>query len=213
MSKSGKYKPIHLIGFGFTSLACGLFSILDVGSSTGEWVGFQLLLSIGAGFTMISILPVIQASLPESYVATATSTFAFVRNFGFVWGITIPSVIFNAQIDRNLHWVDDDAIRHSMSDGKAYGYAGTGAINRLPLNVKESVQDVYASALSALWQAAAAMAALGFFLVFAERSLELKMDLETDFGMEDSSVPEKDVDGGQATMVDGGKERHGGSTE
>ncbi|KAH6666345.1 major facilitator superfamily-domain-containing protein [Halenospora varia] len=191
MSKFGKYKPIHLVGFGFTAIACGLLSILDVGSPTVEWVFFQLILAIGAGFTMISILPVIQASLPESYVATATSTFAFVRNFGFVWGITIPSVIFNAQINRNLHWVNDDNVRLQLTNGGAYGYAGTGAIGRLPNDVKAEVQDVYSSAMKAMWQAAAAMAALGFFLVFAEQNLELKMDMETDFGMaEPTSSPD-----------------------
>lgn len=184
MSKFGKYKPIHWVGFGFTAIACGLLSVLDAGSSKAECVCFQLILAIGAGFTMISILPVIQASLPDSYVATATSTFAFVRNFGFVWGITIPSVIFNAQVSRNLHWVNDEAIRLRLGNGGAYGYAGTGSINQLPADIKIEVQNVYDSALKAMWQAAAAMASLAFFLVFLEQNLELKMDMETDFGME-----------------------------
>ncbi|KAJ0121092.1 hypothetical protein J7T55_008253 [Diaporthe amygdali] len=185
MSKFGRYKPIHWVGFGFTSVACGLLAILTATSSRAAWVCFQLLLSIGAGFTMISILPVIQASHPESYLATATSTFAFVRNFGFVWGITIPSVIFNAQVNRNLFWVEDDAVRQQLRDGGAYGYAGTGLINGLEPVVKEQVFDVYSSALKAVWEAAAAMAGVAFFLVFLEQSLELKMDQETEFGMEE----------------------------
>ncbi|OTA56914.1 major facilitator superfamily MFS_1 [Hypoxylon sp. EC38] len=185
MSKFGKYKPIHWTGFGFTAVACGLLSILSASSPKVEWVFFQLILAIGAGFTMISILPVIQACLPDSYVATATSTFAFVRNFGFVWGITIPSVIFNSQVDRNLHWVEDSDIRAQLSNGGAYGYAGTDAIHGLPSNVRSQVQGVYESALQALWQAAAAMAGVGFFLVFLEQNIELRMDIETDFGLED----------------------------
>jgi MFS family permease len=185
MSKLGVYKPMHLIGFGFTALACGLLSTLDEGSAKAAWVFWQLFLSIGAGFTMISILPVIQASLPESYTATATSTFAFVRNFGFVWGITIPSVIFNAQINRNMHWVEDEEIRSLLSNGGAYGYAGTGAIPRLDPVVKGQVYRVYDSALEALWQTAAAIAAVAFFLVFLEQNIELRMDLDTEFGMEE----------------------------
>ncbi|KAI1457508.1 putative transporter [Annulohypoxylon moriforme] len=192
MSKFGKYKPIHWAGFGCTSIACGLFSILNAGSSKAEWVCFQLLLAIGAGFTMISILPVIQASLPESYVATATATFAFVRNFGFVWGVTIPSVIFNAQINRNLNWVQDGGVRDQLSNGAAYAYAGTGAINGLTPAVRVQVENVYDSALKALWEAAAALAAVGCILVFLERNIELRMDMETEFGMEDK----KEEDGG-----------------
>ncbi|KAI1394645.1 putative transporter [Hypoxylon fuscum] len=194
MSKFGKYKPIHWAGFGFTSVACGLFSILNAGSSKAEWVCFQLLLSIGAGLTLISILPVIQASLPESYVATATATFAFVRNFGFVWGVTIPSVIFNSQVDRNLNWVQDEGVRNQLNNGAAYGYAGTGAINGLAADVRVQVENVYDSALKALWQAAAAMAAVGCLLVFMERNIELKMDMETEFGMEEKIEKEKGRD-------------------
>ncbi|KAF2246843.1 putative macrolide phosphotransferase k [Trematosphaeria pertusa] len=185
IAKYGKYKPIHLIGFGFASVGCGLLSILDGGSPKVQWIWFQLLIAIGVGFTMVSILPVMQASLPESYVATATSTFAFVRNFGFVWGVTIPAVIFNARVNRNLHWIDDDTTRARLSNGGAYGYAGTGEINRLESNVKAQVHDVYASAMETMWQAAAAMAAVAFFLVFLEQDIELRMDMETEFGMED----------------------------
>ncbi|KAF2789627.1 MFS general substrate transporter [Melanomma pulvis-pyrius CBS 109.77] len=185
MSKYGKYKPIHLIGFGFTALACGLLSLLDDSTSKVQWVFWQLFLAIGAGFTMISILPVIQASSPDSYTATATSTFAFVRNFGFVWGITIPSVIFNAQVNRNMHWISDSAVRTQLSNGGAYGYAGSGAINQLDPAARTQVYRVYGSALETLWQAAAAMAAVAFFMVFLEQNLELRMDLDTEFGMEE----------------------------
>ncbi|KAF3771420.1 hypothetical protein M406DRAFT_33841 [Cryphonectria parasitica EP155] len=192
MSKLGTYKPIHWVGFGATLLACGLLAILGENSSRVEWVCFQLILAIGAGFTMISILPVIQASVPDSYLATATSTFAFVRNFGFVWGITVPSIIFNAQIDRNLYWVHDDSIRQQLSQGRAYGYAGTGEINYLTPVVKGQVIEVYESALKALWEAAAAMAAVAFLLVFLEQNLELKMDMNEDFGMEEKGVGKVD---------------------
>ncbi|ETS77605.1 hypothetical protein PFICI_09667 [Pestalotiopsis fici W106-1] len=197
MSKFGKYKPIHLVGFGFTSLACGLLSILDAASPTVEWVFWQLFLAVGAGFTMISILPVIQASLPDSHVATATGTFAFVRNFGFVWGVTIPSVIFNAQIERNLHWVLDTDVQQRLSNGAAYGYAGTGAITQLPPDTQAQVHDVYKSAMSAIWQAAAVIAAIGTLLVFAEADIELRMDNDTEFGMEDGGkkIKEKSPEG------------------
>jgi hypothetical protein len=43
MSKFGRYKPIHWVGFGFTSLACGLLATLTDTSSRAAWVCFQLL--------------------------------------------------------------------------------------------------------------------------------------------------------------------------
>ncbi|KAI0508626.1 putative transporter [Xylaria bambusicola] len=187
LTKFGKYKPIHWVGFGSTSIACGLLSILGPESPTVEWVFFQIILSIGAGCTLISILPVIQASLPESYAATATGTFNFVRQFGFIWGITLPSIIFNARVDHFLPSIADETVRNLLANGGAYGYAGSGAIKDLPIDVKRQVYHLYESALSTLWQAAAGIAALAFFVVFLEKSLELRMGLDTEFGMKETN--------------------------
>jgi hypothetical protein len=97
-------------------------------------------------------------------------------------------LIFNAQINRNLSWVEDDAVRQHLRDAGAYGYAGTGAIWQLDAVVRGQVLDLYDSALKAVWGAAAAMAGAAFFLVFLEQSLELKMDQEPEFGMEEEST-------------------------
>ncbi|KAI9713124.1 MAG: hypothetical protein M1820_001109 [Bogoriella megaspora] len=185
MSKFGVFKPIHWVGFGFTSIANGLLSLLTEYSPKVEWILFQFVLAIGTGFTMISILPVIQAAVPERLLATATSTFAFVRNFGFVWGITLPPVIFNSQVDHRLNTISDPKIAASMAAGGAYGFAGTGDVNHLPETVKQEVLRVYKESLDAIWYAAAAVAAIAFVVVFLEKHIELKMDMDTEFGMEE----------------------------
>ncbi|KAI0411477.1 putative transporter [Xylaria grammica] len=185
LTKFGKFKPVHWVGFAATSLGCGLLSILYHNSPTVAWVFYQVILSIGAGCTLISILPVIQASLPESYAATATGTFNFVRNFGFIWGITLPSIIFTAKVNQNLHLVQSAEVRQLLSNGAAYGYAGIGAIGKLSPKIQTQVHHTYYAALSTLWQVAAGLGALAFLLVFGEKSLELRMGLETDFGMEE----------------------------
>ena len=99
LSKFGRYRPIHCTGFAVATIGCGLPSVLDSGSNKATWVYFQLITAIGLGFVMTTILPSVQAYLPESDVATATGTFAFVRSFGFIWGITVLSIIFNARFN------------------------------------------------------------------------------------------------------------------
>ncbi|KAI0103253.1 putative transporter [Nemania sp. FL0031] len=173
LTKFGKFRPVHWVGFAATSLGCGLLSILYHNSPTVAWVFYQVILSIGA------------ASLPESYAATATGTFNFVRNFGFIWGITLPSIIFTAKVNQNLHLVQSTEVQQLLSNGAAYGYAGTGAIGRLSPDIQTQVHHTYYAALSTLWQVAAGLGAVAFLLVFGEKSLELRMGLETDFGMEE----------------------------
>lgn len=85
LSKFGRYRPVHWTGFAFSAIGCGLFSILGDHSSKAAWVCFQLVMAVGLGFVMTTILPSIQAALPESDLAAATGAFAFVRSLGFFW--------------------------------------------------------------------------------------------------------------------------------
>ncbi|TFB02553.1 hypothetical protein CCMA1212_005145 [Trichoderma ghanense] len=72
----GRDKAIHLAGFAVTTLSLSLFSILNA---------------------MLSgvLLPAAHPPLNESYVATAPGVWSFARYFGCIWGITIPSAVFN----------------------------------------------------------------------------------------------------------------------
>ena len=157
MSKTGLYRPLHWTGFALIAIASGLFSILTKTSSRAAWVCFQVLGAAGLGALMTTILPSIQASLSESDVASATAMYAFLRSFGFVWGVTIPSVILNARFDESIsNNVQDPSVREQVSGGRAYGYAASGYIRALPAQTREAVVDAYQKALKEIWEAAIA---------------------------------------------------------
>ncbi|KAI3390486.1 hypothetical protein diail_9514, partial [Diaporthe ilicicola] len=134
MAKTGLYKPLHWIGFALGAVGLGLFSILSQHSSTGQWIGFQILASGGSGLVFTATLPSTLAALPESDVAVATGTYSFVRSFGLVWGVTVASVAFNGQITAHLGIISDPAVRDLLHDGGAYTYAseGSSGIGALP---------------------------------------------------------------------------------
>ena len=190
LSRFGRYRPIYWAGFAFIAIGCGLFSILKSTSTKPAWVCFQLIMSIGLGSVMTTILPSIQAALPESDVATATSTFAFVRSFGFIWGITIPSIIFRARFDTLRPMITNEDVRSVLSSGSAYGYASGTYIGSLPEDVRAEVLGVYTMALKAVWEAAIAFALISFVAVFFAKDIELRKELKTDFGLEDQKKME-----------------------
>ena len=134
LSKWGRYKPLHFLGWAFMTVAFGLFSILDADSSTAEWVGFQLLLAIGSGLLAGILLPAMQAPLDESLVALTTGVWSFGRGFGAVWGVTIPSAVFNNEC--RIHadaLVVDKSLAQYLTGGRAYEYATKAFL--------ESIQD------------------------------------------------------------------------
>ncbi|KAG6988943.1 MFS efflux transporter aclA [Physcia stellaris] len=192
LSKFGRYRPIHWVGFAFAAIGFGLLSRLDPGSSKVEWVCIQIPAALGLGFVMTTILPSIQASLPESDAATATSTFAFLRSFGFMWGITVPGIIFNARFDAIKYRIGDPTIRNMLGDGGAYGYASDDLLGSLSSQNYSEVVDVYAKALTAVWEAGVAFALVGFLVVFAAKDVELRTELNTEFGLDEGKV-EKDI--------------------
>ena len=55
LTKLGKYKPLHLIGFAVCTIGLGLFTLFDA-SSMAEWVIFQMITGGGSGF-VLSYLP------------------------------------------------------------------------------------------------------------------------------------------------------------
>ncbi|CAI6334453.1 unnamed protein product [Periconia digitata] len=194
MSKTGHYRPLHITAYALVAVGLGLNATLDAASSTVTWVFFQIILALGIGCTFVTLLPAIQAGLPESDVASATSLYAFFRSFGFIWGVTIPSLILNFRIDKGLYTISDPIVRDLMANGGAYEFIAGGNIQHLPTTTMVQVLELYTVALRLSWLASIAFALLGFFLVLGEKHIELRKELDTDYGLQDMEGHDKQAD-------------------
>lgn len=189
LTKFGQYKPLHLAGFGMATLGFGLFSTMDSTTSTVKWVFWQLFAAYGLGSLITTTLPAIQASLPESDVATSTALHAFLRSFGFIWAFTIPSLVFNNQIRIKLDdVVEDPGARAFLSNGQAYSQANSEWLNGLTGKTKDQVLHLYELGISSMWYTAIAFSLFGFLIVFLEKRIKLRENLETQFGLEEKNV-------------------------
>jgi MFS family permease len=187
LSKIGNYKVLHWVAFALSGLGFGLFTLFDAETPTVEWVFFQLFAAAGFGIPISTLLPAIMAALAESDVAASTSIFSFVKTFGYIWGVTIPSIVFNAVFNDNLFRVGDAQVRAQLKDGGAYAYASraNSAKKSLDPQTWDEVVGVYITSLKAIWWLGLALSLLGFMVVFIEKRLELRTVLETDFGLKE----------------------------
>ncbi|CAD6442071.1 b74574ef-6b25-4751-a576-441f0d494b23 [Sclerotinia trifoliorum] len=185
MSKLGIYRALHGIGFALVALGSGLLTLLDQHSSTALWVIFEMFIAIGEGLLIPTILPAIQTSLPSSEIASATGAYAFIRSFAFVWGVTIPAIIFNGEFDHYSSYISDESVRNALSGGAAYGNAAGTYRESLPSDVQAEIVHVYTAALNKVWQVAIAFALLGFILSFCQSHIELKREVNSDFGLKE----------------------------
>jgi hypothetical protein len=185
LSKFGAYRPIHAASFALSAVGFGLFTILD--NSTAKWAIFQLIASAGSGMALSTILPAIMVTLPESDVASAAAVYSFIRTFGFIWGVTMPSIIFNAVFNKNLALISFPALRTQLKDGAAYSFASQMHLLRetLESHMLAEVVEVYTRSLKVIWWVGLGISIIGFFAVGGERGLELRKELETEYGIED----------------------------
>ncbi|KAJ8130457.1 hypothetical protein O1611_g3173 [Lasiodiplodia mahajangana] len=185
LSKTGTYKMLHWTAFGLSGIGFGLFTLMTTSTPKVAWVFYQLIAAAGSGIPISTLLPAIMAALPESDVAASTSIFSFLKTFGYIWGVTAPSILFNAIINQNLFRIDDAEAREQLRDGGAYAYASqTHATKHLlrPSTWKE-IAKVYIISLEAVWWFGLALSLLGFLLVFVEKHIELRTELQTEFGL------------------------------
>lgn len=197
MSKIGRYRPLLMAGFALFPIALGLFSRLDQNSTTGYWAGIQIIGAVAVGIIVPVTLPTTLTPLPESDVAVATATWAFMRGFGTIWGVAIPLAVFNSKVDSLAadRLSDNFQARAKLSNGGAYTLAAGGALYpELGLDgnadLQATIKSIYVDSLQLCWQVGLAFALLGFLLTFMARELHMRTELETEFGLADDSKKE-----------------------
>jgi len=194
ITKTGRYRPIHFVAFALMTIGLGLFTILDKDSSAAEWVIFQMIAAVGMGLLLTGTLPAVQVELAEKDVGAATASYAFMRSYGAIWGISIPAAIFNSQFSANLYKIADPAVRQQLSGGEAYSSVTNTLINAFPPQIKAQVIGVYTESLKTVWQVALGFAALSFLLVFIEKEVKMRKTLETEYGIKDDKKKEKELE-------------------
>ncbi len=188
LTKFGKYKPLHLFGFAVCTIGLGLFTTFDAESSTAEWVIFQIITGGGSGFVLNTLLPACQAGLVESDQAAATATWSFIRSFGSIWGVAIPAAIFNNRFDQLSFRIDDPSTRTLLSAGRSYQYATADFVNSFPPTLREQIISVYVDSLKLLWQISILFSGIAFLLVFLEKQIKLRKELDTEYGLEEKKT-------------------------
>ncbi|KAK3331743.1 major facilitator superfamily domain-containing protein [Cercophora scortea] len=186
LARYGKYKPIHFAGFAVATLATGLYIDLDAQSSLAKIVIYQILAGAGGGCLLTTMLPSVQASHPQTAVAPATATWAFMRAFGNVWGIAIPAAIFNNQFGARAGAISSPDVRAFLGAGDAYSRVSAEYIAALPPQVQAEVQDAYLGSLRVVWIVCVAFSGLGLLLVFVEKEIKLRTTLQSDYKLKEA---------------------------
>lgn len=183
LTQSGRYKPIYIVATAIILLGLGLFTLLDAGSSAAEWIIFQIITAIGLGLLLTTTLAAVQVPLEERDVGLATATWAFIRSYGAIWGISIPSAVFNTRFANLSGRITDSAVSAQLANGEAYSHVSSTFIKSLAPEVQREVVSVYTDSLKMVWYVSLVFAGLVFIITFFEKEMTLRTELDTEYGI------------------------------
>jgi len=195
LSQFGAYRPLHVATFALSAIGFGLFTVIT--PDAARWAIFQLIASAGLGIAQSTLLPAIMAALAESDVAASTAVYSFIRTFGYIWGVTMPSVIFNAVVNKNLFRISSEVLRDQLKDGAAYSFASRVHEYRHTMSRQDWDETivVYTKGLNVVWWVSVGTSLFALFVVAGEEGLELRNELETEYGIENEKEEGASSDG------------------
>ncbi|EFY97823.2 efflux pump [Metarhizium robertsii ARSEF 23] len=94
--------PLAIVGTVLLAVGSGLYSLLQPGSPTGYWVGFQILAGIGSGLSMQLAIITVQAAVGGEQLATGMALVIFAQSLGPAIVLTLCNVIFVSSLASQL---------------------------------------------------------------------------------------------------------------
>ncbi|KAK9719844.1 hypothetical protein K7432_004552 [Basidiobolus ranarum] len=97
VSRLGTYRFFISGGFAVTSAGFGLASMLNQHSSQGEKIGYFLIIGVGTGMNLQTLLMAAQPAVESKDVASVTALCTFFRTIGSVIGLAIAQTLMNTR--------------------------------------------------------------------------------------------------------------------
>ncbi|KAL9622255.1 MAG: hypothetical protein Q9160_003438 [Pyrenula sp. 1 TL-2023] len=102
VTKTGWFTPPAIIGPIFTVIGCGLLTTLKIDTSTGKWVGYQILTAAGVGIGYQQGIVATQAVLPPSMISIGSNTIVFAQSLSGAIFISVGNSILRNKLSDSL---------------------------------------------------------------------------------------------------------------
>jgi hypothetical protein len=177
IKKTGKYLPCIIFGMAVMTLGFGLFLNLETRANWAKIVIYQIIAGIGVGPNFQSPLIALQTIVEPRDMASATGTFAFVRQLFTSISIVIGGVVFQNgmqhQYPQLLEELGPD-VANLLSGSNAA--SSVGLVSQLPEAQRQVAMEAYYQSLRTMYIMYVAFAGLGLLVSFLVGSRKLSKD-------------------------------------
>ena len=165
ISRTGRYKVFPVAGCGIAAVAMYLLSTMGTDTSQATVTAFMIVLGIGIGLTMQTLVLAVQNAVDRSELGVATSSVSFFRSMGGSVGVALFGALFN-----NL-------LANRIGETVAVGEGGSftpEAIRQLPEAVRSTYVAGFADSLTTVFLWATPLILLGFAVTWLLREEPLR---------------------------------------
>lgn len=151
----GYYTPLLMVAAIITPVGAGMLSTLEVDSGIGYWFGYQVLIVVGLGIGIQTVLLVSQVAVPIKDMPIATTLLLFGQTLAGAVFLPVCQSVFQNQLVSNLHDYAPDANYNDILESGITGLRKVVSSEQLP-----SVLTAYNKALTQSFYVAVAMSSL-----------------------------------------------------
>ena len=168
ISKHGHYKRYPIIGSFLMTLGILGMTRLEIETPYWEVSIYAVIVGMGLGLSMQTIVIALQNSVDLSDMGVATSSNTFFRSLGSVFGTAFFGAILT---NRLAHYLAASGLK---GGGENSFTSNTALIKKLPPDVQATILESFVKAFHFVFYTAAPVTALGFFLALMLKEVPLR---------------------------------------
>ncbi len=177
MSRTGRYKPLPVVGTALMFVALLLMSTLGVDTPIPQVMAYMLLMGAGLGLSMQTLVISVQNALPPKDMGVATSSVTFFRSLGGTLGAaTSLAVLFGSLAGNITARAEQAGLPQDVIDrfSSASALDDSSIIATLPEAVRTVVLQGFADSTSTVFLTVAFLLVPAFVLSLLVKEIPLR---------------------------------------
>jgi MFS transporter, DHA2 family, glioxin efflux transporter len=164
IATTGIYTPVLVGGAAVATVAAGLLYTLDIGTSSGKWIGYQILAGLGWGFSFQTPMIAVQGTVDASDLASATAILMFFQTVGGAFYVSAAQSAFLTRLVEKAH-----ELAPQIDPAMVVLTGATEIRKAFPEDVVPLIIQSYMSGLKITFALAIAGAGVAFLASFGSR--------------------------------------------
>ncbi|KAI7968686.1 hypothetical protein EIK77_005702 [Talaromyces pinophilus] len=99
----GYYTPFLIASSALVAIGAGLVTLYDVDTSTGKWIGYQIVLGMGTGAGLQVPMTAVQTVLRTEDIPVGTAAITFFQTLGGTIFIAVGQSVFQNGLTAGIH--------------------------------------------------------------------------------------------------------------